>query len=91
MSCLQNDKAIDKLQEEFDDAFVNDYELRGALAYKLLDSLEYYQFCKDDMQEFLDDLGDEIYEKIEACFFHSLTGCTDIRVLAERAFNITID
>ena len=88
MSNLQNQILIDRLVEAFDDAIYNDYDLRSTLAYHLLDSMEYYLFCKDDRSEYLDDRSDEIYSKIEEQFFSSDIPNFDIRDLAERAYDI---
>lgn len=95
MSCLENDKIVEAIQENLEEALWGDYDLRSALAYKLLDSMEYYLYCKDDAYEYLDDRFEEIYDKLVETMFDMGDGespaCTDIRSLCHIAYGIEIE
>jgi hypothetical protein len=91
MSNLVNIQAEERLLEAFEIAFDSDHELRGALAYKLLDSPRFYLFCKEDAWQYLSDRCVEIYEDILKTFWNKFEGnCFDIRLLAETTYNIEI-
>ena len=90
MSTLQNDILAEKLEEEFEIAFSEDYDLRGALANRLLDGTEYYLFCKEDAHDYLDDLFDGILEDIHETFINSDGSTFDIRELCCKTYNIDI-
>jgi len=90
MSTLQNDILLERLAEAFELVFIEDSALRGELAYIYLEGTEYYLFCKDDAQDYLNDYEEDIYNKIEETFINCEGSCFDIRALAEKAFNIEI-
>lgn len=88
MSCLENNILKEKLADCFEIAMVDDYELQNELASLFLEGLDHYLYCKENARDLLHSYEDEIYEKIEECFFNHDEACFDIRHLAEEAFSI---
>lgn len=90
MSCQESDKITEKLFENFEVAFCDDYELRGALAYHLLEPYEFWRFCKEDYSDYLDDRFEEICAVVEEQFWRSGGEIYDVRILCENAYGIKI-
>jgi len=83
MSCLENNKLLDRLKEAYD-IWVEDYDVQNELAERFLEGVDYYRYCKDDAWDLLHPVLDEFYDEIEEAFFNNGTACFDIDFLYEQ-------
>jgi hypothetical protein len=83
MSCIENDKLIDRLKEKYY-IWADDYDTRNMLAERFLEGVDYYSYCKDDNQDLLHSYLDELYCEIEDEFFNNEQDCFDIGFLYEQ-------
>jgi len=86
MSNQQNDILFDKFSEEFDEQFTDNWDLRNFLAEKLLESWEFYAFCKDDAQDYLDNMENGICEELFSYFLTLDYPNFDMLSLAKRVY-----
>lgn len=64
MSNSQNNKLFERFSEEFEAQFTDNLDLRNLLAEKLLESWDFYAFCKDDAQDYLDNKAELVCEEL---------------------------
>lgn len=88
MENIANDKFIDDFNDAYDIAMGEDYEWQDALAYHVLEPMEYYLYCKEGAWDYLGDNNvpyDALLEKAME------SGCLDMRELAFEVYGLEIE
>lgn len=65
MSNLENTVYVETISERLFDLTENDLDFRNALAYKILDGIAFYNFCKEDDYDCFNDRLDDVAEWLE--------------------------